>query len=155
MEKLRNSNERLKVNEQYAIYLKTLKKEVDEIHCITEKRLAEINAEAQCEKKAIIIKAEKEEAKLIGEKNKFLSITREEGAKKAAVVKQEVENYCMIRCSEKEKACSDNRAKALSLIADAEDQAAKPLQAKRDYTLQQKELQVKHLNFDLIVSLGT
>jgi hypothetical protein len=64
----------------------------------------------------------------------------------------------MIRCSEKEKACSDNRAKALSLIADAEDQAAKPLQAKRDYTLQQKELQVLEAlskNSKIVVSGST
>lgn len=142
MERLRNANERLKVNEQHAIYLKSLKKEVDEINSITKKRLAEINAEAECEKRAIIIKAEKEEAKLTGEKNKFLSVTRAEGAKKAAVIKQEVENYCMIRSSEKEKACSENRAKALSLIADAEEKASKSMRAKREYILQQKELQV-------------
>lgn len=115
--------------------LQLVRKDVDELKGITQKRMAQIRSEKEHDVAYKGNMADVEVAKMNTEQENYMKLIRQQGRKDRDVLKVKEQEYRGVKESIVQLKLSENRALIVSETAKAEGKASKKLIAKRNYEL--------------------
>jgi hypothetical protein len=154
-ELLKHNNHRFAFDTEVKKTMNLIEKETDEIIALSQKSCSEIDSKKDAEVLMIDSNAQLESATLQGTKIRDYRITTSTGKKDAEILKVEEFKYTEVKQSEIKLNVSENKAKALTLIAEAEFQSKDKLKLKREDVVKKAQIEILNslaMNPNVVVS---